>query len=167
MMCPSFNFSPFGFDNAALVLPSGIASVYDVLSDGKLRISFVRPGVLLVLARGRGITSDASPSAPVCTAFVGFGSSGTSQTLSSATPSLSTYFRSPPIPYSPRRNFSLHRSRYFLVRGGSSPRDCSCEEERVKSSSQEENFDACVFSSRPIRVRNVLTSGTNGVGGGT
>ena len=127
-------------------------------------MSFVVPGVRFIVARGIGESTVVSPFVPSCICLGGFGSEGNSQTLSSATPSGPTNLRSPPIPNSPRRNFSRHRNRYFLVRGGSRPRDLSCGEERVKSSSHEENLEACSFSCRPMRVRKVLTSGTKGVG---
>jgi len=47
------------------------------------------------------------------------------------------------------------------------PSSLSCGEESVKRSFQEEILEACCESERPIRVRKVGTSGTNGVGSGT
>lgn len=117
------------------------------------------PGVCDVEANGFGGVA-------VVPSLVDLGKVGTSHTLSCATPSLSTNFKSPPMPYSARRNLSRHRNRYLRVRGGSRPRDLSCGEERVKSSSHEENLEAWSLSCRPMRVRKVGTSGTKGVGGG-
>ena len=100
------------------------------------------------------------------TTGVADGNFGISTTRSSPTPSW-TYFRSPPIPNSPFRNFSLHLSKYRRERAGSMPISFSCGDDSVKSSSQVENLEECFESSRPMSVRKVLVSGTKGVGSGT
>jgi hypothetical protein len=47
------------------------------------------------------------------------------------------------------------------------PSSLSCAELRMKSAFHEGIFDACWLRFRPIKERNVGTSGTNGVGRGT
>ena len=47
------------------------------------------------------------------------------------------------------------------------PISFSWGDDSVNSSFQVENLEACLDSSRPIRVRNVVVSGTNEVGSGT
>lgn len=90
---------------------------------------------------------------------------GTSTTDSRPSP-FSTWRRSPPIPKIPCLNFSLHASRYLRARGGSTPSSRSSAEVKEKRAFQLGIFEACWLRLRPISVRNVCTSGTNGVGRG-
>ena len=154
MACPRRSFRPAGLRSVAVDSPGW---------RGRASLGLLGGTLIINLCVGGSCDDFCDDDSDV---GVFEGNFGTSTTLSSPTPS-STYCKSPPMPNSPFRNFSLHRSRYRLLLAGSMPSSFSCGEDSVNSSFQEVNFELCLESSRPIRVRKVLVFGTKGVGEGT